>query len=130
MYYLSHGMIGPELNYSHVEKLALVAVQTIQRLWHYIFLQKTTLVADVNPFQYVLTWHIFGGKYNKWIIILQEFDLDFVSSKSKKYLVFFELMLEFPWEDEETIITYSFLDERLFVITSNDPWYGDILIYL
>jgi hypothetical protein len=39
-------------------------------------------------------------------------------------------MLEFPWEDEETIIMDSFLDEHLFLITSNDPWYGDILIYL
>ena len=25
-----------------------------------------------------------GGKYNKWIVILQEFDLEFVSAKSKK----------------------------------------------
>jgi hypothetical protein len=43
---------------------------------------------DVNPFQYVLTRCIIGGKYNKWIVILQEFDLDFASAKSKKSLVF------------------------------------------
>jgi hypothetical protein len=32
MYYLSRGLIGPELNYSHVEKLALAVVHVVQRL--------------------------------------------------------------------------------------------------
>ena len=41
------------------------------------------------------------GKYNKWIVILQEFDLKFVSTKSKKYLIFAELISDFPSEAEE-----------------------------
>ena len=57
------------------------------------------MVADVNPFQYVLSRCIIGGKFNKWIVILQEFDLDFQSAKSKKSLVFTELILEFLMED-------------------------------
>jgi hypothetical protein len=81
------------------------------------------LIIDVNPFQYVLTWHIIGGKYNKWIVILQEFDLDFISAKSKNSLAFVELVSKFPREDEETIITNSFLDENMFLIASNDPWF-------
>ena len=36
-----------------------------------------------------------GGKYNKWIVILQEFDLKFVSTKSKKSLIFAELISDF-----------------------------------
>ena len=36
------------------------------------------------------------GKYNKWIVILQEFDIEFVSAKPKKSLVFVELMLDLP----------------------------------
>jgi hypothetical protein len=31
----------------------------------------------------------------KWIVILQDFDLDYVSSKSKKSLNFVELMLSY-----------------------------------
>jgi hypothetical protein len=50
----------------------------------------------VNPFQYVLSRHIIGGEYNKWIFILQEFDIDFASAKSKKSLVFTELISNFP----------------------------------
>ena len=80
------------LRYSHIEKLALVVVYVVQRLRHYILLRTTTVVADVNPFQYVLSWRIVGGKFNKWIVILQDFDLDFQSAKSKKSLVFAELI--------------------------------------
>jgi hypothetical protein len=53
------------------------------------------MVADVNPFQYILTRRIIGGKYNKRIVILQEFDLDFTSAKSRKLLVFTELISDF-----------------------------------
>jgi hypothetical protein len=94
IYYLSRGLVGPELNYTHVEKLALAVVHVVQRFCHYILLRKTTVIAVVNPFQYVLTRWVIGGKISRWIVILQEFDLDFVSVKSKKSLVFAELILE------------------------------------
>ena len=55
IYYLIHALAGPELRYSHVEKLALAAVYTVQRLYHYILLRTTIVVEDVNPFQYVLS---------------------------------------------------------------------------
>jgi hypothetical protein len=53
-----------------------------------------------------------------------------VSTKSKNYLVFAELMLELPVENEEGKMKNSFLDEKNFPISSSDLWYGDILIYL
>jgi hypothetical protein len=96
IYYLTQNLVGLELNYSHVEKLALVVVHAIQRLRHYIYLCKTNVVVNINPFQYIPTRHIIGGKYNKWIVILQEFDLNFSSAKSKKSLVFAELIYNFP----------------------------------
>ena len=77
VYYLSRALAGPELRYSHIEKLALTVVYAVQRLRHYILLRTTIVVVDVKPFQYVLSRRIVGGKLNKWIVILQEFDLDF-----------------------------------------------------
>jgi len=102
IYYLSHALMDLELRYSHVEKLVLENFHAVQWLRHYILLRKTTVIAVVNPFQYVLTRRIIGGKYNKWIVVLQEFDLDFSSAKSKKYLVFIELMLEFLVDNKES----------------------------
>ena len=72
-YYLSQNLIDVEIHYSHVEKLALATIHVVQRLRHYILLHQTLVVAHVNPFQFILTRRMIGGKYNKWIVILQEF---------------------------------------------------------
>ena len=69
-------------------------------------------------------------KYNKWIVILQEFDLEFVLEKSKKSLIFAELISDFSSEAEELVCEYTFIDEHIFLISTLDPWYGDIIIYL
>jgi hypothetical protein len=91
---------------------------------------KTTIIAVVNPFQYMLTRWVIGGKISRWIVILQEFDLDFVSTKSKKSLVFTELISELPVELGDIVPKESPICGDMFFITSLDPWYGDILIYL
>ena len=122
-------MVGPKLRYTPIEKLALAAVHVVQRLRHYIILRKTYVLAAANPFQFVLSRQVIGGKYNRWIVILQEFDLEFMSAKSKKSLVFAELISELPC-GEEMIYDESFPNEHLFLISSQDPWYGDIIVYL
>jgi hypothetical protein len=78
----------------------------------------------------MLTRWVIGGKISRWIVILQEFDLDFISAKSKKSLVFAELILELPVESGDLVPKESPIRGDMFLITSLDPWYGDILIYL
>ena len=87
-------------------------------------------MAHVNPFQFILTRRMIGGEYNKWIVILQEFDLEFVSAKSKKSLIFAELISDFPSEVEELVCEDTFFNEHIFLISTLDPWYGNIIIYL
>ena len=70
-----------------------------------------------------------GGKYNWRIVILQEFDLEFLSAKSKKSMVFAQLISKLPC-GEDTVYEESFPDEHLFFISSLNPWYGDIIVYL
>ena len=89
-----------------------------------------TVVVDVNPFQYVLSQWIVGGKFNKSIVILQELDLDFQYSKSKKSLVFAKLIAELLVDEDVAIEEDSFPDEHIFLISTSDPWYRDILFYL
>jgi hypothetical protein len=130
IYHLSRGLIGSELNYSHIEKLTLVAVHTVQRFHHYVLFHKTTVIAVMNPFQYMLTRWVIGKKISRWIVILQEFDLDFVSVKSKKSLVFVELILELLVDSGDVVPEELPIRGDMFLITYSDPWYGDILIYL
>jgi hypothetical protein len=64
------------------------------------------------------------------MVILQEFELDFISSKFKKSLVFAELILELPVESGDIVPEELPIRGDMFLIESSDPWYGDILIYL
>eukprot|EP00253_Pinus_taeda_P016312 PITA_16312 len=73
---------------------------------------------------------LLGGKCSKWIAILQEFDLEFVKSKSKKALVFTELLCDLPSSSNDPTSNTRIVDESLFLIFSSGPWYGDIIIYL
>jgi hypothetical protein len=117
-------------HYQHVEKLALAAVQAVQRFRHYILSRKTIVISHCNPMQHILTRQLLGGKYSKWIVILQEFDLEFDHATSKKSLVFAELICDFPHTATEKVAVDSLPDESLFLISTDDIWYGDIIIYL
>ena len=83
IYNLSQNLIDVELHYTHVEKLALSTVHAVYHLRHFILLPQTFVIDHINPFQFVLTRRMIGGKYNKWIFILQEFDLKFVWMKKR-----------------------------------------------
>ena len=61
IYYLSRNLNDTEVKYSYVEKLALAAVQAVQRFRHYILLQKTTIVSDYNPMTYILSRQLLGA---------------------------------------------------------------------
>ena len=79
---------------------------------------------------YVLTRQVLGRKYTRWIVILQEFELEFTKSTSKKSLVFVELICDLPRTTETTDPLDSFPNESLFLISMNDPWYRDTILYL
>jgi hypothetical protein len=127
IYYLSRSLKTTETKYLHVEKLALAVVQ---RFHHYILLHRTTVISNCNPMKHILTQQLLGGKYYKWIVILQDFYLEFECAKSKKSLVFSELICDLPSTETKNVVEDSLPDESLFLISSDDIWYRDIIIYL
>lgn len=108
----------------------MAAVHAGQQIQHYLVSKKTLVVTSLNPFQYILSRRLINEKLSKWIVILQEFDMEFTSSKSKKYLIFVELILELPIIDQEEPLENEILDDYLFLIDSSDPWQRNILVYL
>ena len=128
--YLSKSIIDFETCYSHVEKLDFDTVIVVQRFLHYIVLRNTTVLAGQNPMYYILTSQVLGDKYSYWIAIMQEFDLDFAKTTSKKTVVSTKLMCDLPRAIMETEPNDSFSNEFLFLIIMNDPWYGDLIVYL
>jgi hypothetical protein len=130
IYYISKNLLGPPLKYNHEEKLALAVILAIQKLHHYILVHTTKVIEDSNPMQYFLSHRQINGKFARWIIILQEYDLEFSTPKRKKSLILPELIIAFPSDTTSSPININFLDEHLFYITSDDPWYDDLLVYL
>ena len=113
-----------------MEKLALDTPIAVQKSHHYILLFTTMILADQNPMYYILTRQVLGGKYSQWIVILQDFDLEFSKATSKKSFVFVELMCDLPSALMDSDPSDSFSDEFLFLINMTNPWYGDLIIYL
>jgi hypothetical protein len=130
IYYISKSLLGPPLKYNHDEKPALAVVLAVQKLWHYIMLHTTKVVADSNPMQYFLSQRQIHGKFSQWIVILQEYDLEFSTPKIKKALVLAKLITAFPSDAKASPINEDLPNEHLFFISSDDPWYGDLLVYL
>ena len=56
--------------------------------------------------------------------------MEFISAKSKKYLLLKYLILELSSVDQEEPSKEYILDDYLFLIDSSDPCYGKILVYL
>jgi len=56
--------------------------------------------------------------------------LEFEKSKAKKSLVFAVMMCDSPCTDTKTMVEEPIADESLFLISTLDPWYGDIIVYL
>lgn len=127
IYYLSWNIFDTETRYAHVKKLDLGVVQGFP---YYILLQKTTAISNCNPMTYILTRQLLGGKYSKWIVILQEFDLEFVKAKWKKSLIFAELICDLPSSITFMTSDELILDKTLLLISTDDPWYRDIITYL
>jgi len=53
-----------------------------------------------------------------------------VTPKSKKALALAEFISDLPTGATEPPVNYNLPDEHLFAISSDDPWYGDMLVYL
>jgi hypothetical protein len=96
-------------------------VHVVQWFRHYILFRKTTVIAIVNPFKYVLARRVINRNISRWIVILHEFDLDFVSTKAKKSLVFVKLISKLPVELGDIMPKESPIQGDMFLIASSDP---------
>ena len=70
---------------------------------------------------YILTLKFLGGKYSKWIFILQEFYFNFTTVKSKNSLVFSDLICSLPSDSAPSGSEERIPDDTLFLISTLDP---------
>lgn len=82
--YISHTLVNYELNYSFIEKACLAIVFTSQKLCHYLLTHKVKLISKIGPLKYFLNKIALTGRLAKWVMILSEFDIEYVDRKAIK----------------------------------------------
>ena len=120
MYYLSKKMIGYELNYTLLEKTRWALVWTTKRLHHYMLSHHIRLTSRMDLIKYLFEKPALVGRMAKWLLLLAEFELKFVTRKSVKERAVAEFLADFPIqgaEDQE----FEFPDEELMQ-TTEDVW--------
>ena len=67
------------------------------------------MIATINPMRYLLTHHMMNHKYTRWMVILQEFYLQFNTPKSKKSLILIEFIMDLPKNTQASLLMRSSL---------------------
>jgi ribonuclease HI len=117
IYYLSKKMTEGETKYSTLEKTCVALVWATQKLKHYLLSFPVLLLAQLDPLKYLLEKPIQDGKTAKWIILLTEFDITYVTQKSIKGRAIAEHLAQCPSEEAKAI-NFEFPDENILVIQS------------
>ena len=78
IYYLSKTLIDYETRYASMEKICYGIIFTNEKLRHYLLYCTTFFVSLVNPLKYLMAKHHLSGTLAKWLMLLQEFDINVV----------------------------------------------------
>ena len=62
----------------------MAVVFASQKLRHYMLSHTTWLVAKIDPLKYLLSKEALKGRLAKWVMILSEFDIQYVEHKAIK----------------------------------------------
>ena len=84
IYYLSKKLLPYEANYSLVEKTCLAVIWATKKLRHYFQSYQVQAVSQHNPLRYLQQMPSLMGKLARWLVLLIEFDIDYMARKVVK----------------------------------------------
>lgn len=82
--YISRTSLSYEMNYSVIEIFCLEVVFGSQKLRHYMLAHSIKLIAKIDPLKYLLNKAALTRRLAKWVMILTEFDIEYVEHKAIK----------------------------------------------
>ncbi|XP_050117637.1 uncharacterized protein LOC126595360 [Malus sylvestris] len=128
IYYASRTLTGAQLNYTTTEKELLTVVFALEKFRSYLVGSKVIIFSDHAALRYLLTKKDAKPRLLRWILLMQEFDIDIRDKKGAENVVANHLSRLVHGRDDIPI-NESFPDEQLFSI-AEIPWYADIVNYL
>ncbi|XP_056688773.1 uncharacterized protein [Spinacia oleracea] len=133
IYYTSKTLAPAQMNYATTEKELLAVVYAMEKFRSYLVGSKVIVHTDHAALKYLMSKKDAKPRLIRWILLLQEFDLEIRDKKGAENVVadhLSRLVLEGE-SDEDLPIDDSFPDEKLLVIATTEiPWYADIANYL
>ena len=84
IYYLSKILIDYETRYNPMKNIYYNIMFTNKKLRYYLLYYTTYVVSTVNPLKYLMAKQYLSSRHAKWLMLLQEFDINVVKQKSIK----------------------------------------------
>ncbi|XP_042518645.1 uncharacterized protein LOC122092400 [Macadamia integrifolia] len=99
IYYLSKKFTDYETRYTTLEKTCATLVWATRRLKHYMLTYSVFLVSKMDPIKYLFEKPALTGRLARWLLLLAEFDIVYVTQKSIKGSVIAEHQSAHPVVD-------------------------------
>ena len=131
IYYASRTLNDAQLNYATTEKELLAIVFAFDKFRPYLIGNKVVVHTDHSAIKYLMTKKDAKPRLIRWVLLLQEFDLEIKDKKGTENLVADHL----SWLEgvsDEVQVNDNFPDEQLLTIEEKKgvPWFADYVNYL
>ena len=121
IYYLSKRILEYECGYIMIERLCLALVWATRRLKHYMTEYSILFVSRLDPLRYLFDKPVLTGKLMRWLVLLTEFDIQYVTQKSVKGSIVADHLAPLLVSDDRSIDN-DFPDEQFISVTSIAGW--------
>ncbi|KAL5558584.1 hypothetical protein UlMin_034795 [Ulmus minor] len=132
IYYASKVLNDAQLNYATTEKELLAVVYAFDKFRSYLIGSKVIVYTDHSALRYLFAKKDAKPRLLRWILLLQEFDLEIKDKKGTENVIADHLSRMNHVQPNEEIdgdINEIFPDEQLLAVREA-PWYADIVNYL
>lgn len=78
---------------------------------------KVQLIAHFDPLKYLMNRATLIGRLAKWVMILSEFDIEYVDKEVTKGQIIADQLAKAPLQDSHPMVV-DFLDESVFALSA------------
>ena len=131
IYYASRTLNDAQLNYATTEKELLAIVFAFDKFRPYLIGNKVVVHTDHSAIKYLMTKKDAKPRLIRWVLLLQEFDVEIKDKKGNENLVADHLS-RLEGTRDDVPVNDEFPDEKLFAIEDKRevPWFADYVNYL
>ena len=131
IYYASRTLNDAQLNYATTEKELLAIVFSFDKFRPYLIGNKVVVHTDHSAIKYLMTKKDAKPRLIRWVLLLQEFDVEIKDKKGTENLVADHLS-RLEGARDDVPVNDEFPDEKLFAIEDKKavPWFADYVNYL